>query len=253
MRKPGARPPAAAPRAVCAGKVFEHMPDLNAIIESLPLYAEGAWATLRLLVAALAIGLVAAIPLAILRSMPSRWAHGPVAAFTYVIRGTPLLVQLFLLYYGLAQFAVVRDSALWPWLSSAWFCAIAAFAINTCAYTTEIIHGAIRSLPAGEIEAAQALGMSRRVMLARIVLPSAFRRSLPAYGNEVVMMLHGTSLASVVTLLDLTGAAREVNSRYYLPFEAFITAALIYLAITFVLVGAFHAAERRWLVPMQAR
>lgn len=229
------------------------MPDISAITDNLPLYAEGAWTTLQLLVASLAIGLAAAIPLAVLRSMPSPWVSRPVQAFTYVIRGTPLLVQLFLLYYGLAQFDIVRGSALWPWLSSAWFCAIAAFAINTGAYTTEILHGAIKALPAGEIEAAKALGMSRGVMLRRIVLPSALRRSLPAYGNEVVMMLHGTSLASVVTLMDLTGAAREINSRYYLPFEAFITAALIYLLITFALVGLFHAAERRWLQPMQAR
>jgi arginine/ornithine transport system permease protein len=130
---------------------------------------------------------------------------------------------------------------------------VAAFALNTCAYTTEIIHGAMKAVPAGEIEAAQALGMSRWVTLRRIVLPSALRRSLPAYGNEVVLMLHGTSLASVVTLADLTGAAREVNSTYYLPFEAFITAAVFYLLITLVLVNLFRAAERRWLQPLLPR
>jgi arginine/ornithine transport system permease protein len=173
--------------------------------------------------------------------------------FTYVIRGTPMLVQLFLLYYGLAQFEAVRASALWPWLSSAWFCAVAAFSINTCAYTTEIIAGAMRALPHGEIEAARSLGMSRITLLRRILLPAALRRSLPAYGNEVIMMLHGTSLASVVTLLDLTGVARQVNSTYYLPFEAFGAAALVYVAITLLLVAAFHAAERRWLLPMRAR
>jgi arginine/ornithine transport system permease protein len=170
-----------------------------------------------------------------------------------VIRGTPMLLQLFLLYYGLAQFEAVRESVFWPWLRSAWFCSVAAFAINTCAYTTEILHGAMRSLPGGEIEAAKALGMSRWVTFRRIVLPSAFRRALPAYGNEVVLMLHGTSLASVVTLYDLTGAAREVNSRYYLPFEAFITAGVCYLLITFVLVAMFRAAEKRWLQPLTAR
>ena len=188
-----------------------------------------------------------------LRSLPSPWLSKPVWLFTYVIRGTPMLVQLFLLYYGLAQFEAVRNSVLWPWLSSAWFCAVAAFAINTCAYTTEILHGAMKAVPFGEIEAAKALGMSRWTTLRRIVLPSAFRRSLPAYGNEVVLMLHGTSLASVVTIADLTGAAREVNSVHYLPFEAFITAALFYLAITFVLVALFRAAERRWLAPLQPR
>ncbi|WP_284615056.1 ABC transporter permease [Aquabacterium humicola] len=224
---------------------------MDAVLQNLPLYASGLWTTLRLLVAALVLGLAAAIPLAVLRSLPSPWCSAPVQAFTYVIRGTPMLVQLFLLYYGLAQFETVRESVLWPWLSSAWFCAIAAFAINTCAYTTEMLHGAIRALPAGEIEAGLAFGMSRGVLLRRVVLPSALRRSLPAYGNEVVMMLHGTSLASVVTLLDLTGAAREVNSRHYLPFPAFLTAALIYLLLTMVLVAAFRAAERRWLLPTQ--
>lgn len=227
--------------------------NFDAIAESLPLYASGAFTTLQLLVAALAIGLLLALPLAMLRSLPSPWASKPVWLFTYVIRGTPMLVQLFLLYYGLAQFDAVRESALWPWLSKAWFCAIAAFAINTGAYTTEILHGAMKAVPAGEIEAAKALGMSRWTLLRRIVLPSAFRRSLPAYGNEVVLMLHGTSLASIVTIADLTGAAREVNSTYYLPFEAFITAALFYLVITFVLVALFRAAERRWLAPLQPR
>jgi len=227
--------------------------NLQVMWESLPLYLAGAGTTLQLLAAALAIGLAAALPLAVLRSLPSAWAWRPVWLFTYVIRGTPLLVQLFLLYYGLAQFEWVRASAAWPLLKSAWFCAVAAFAINTCAYTVEILHGAIKAVPAGEVEAARALGMGRWQALRRIVLPSALRRSLPAYGNEVVLMLHGTALASVVTLHDLTGVAREVNSIHYLPFEAFVTAALCYLVITVVLVGAFQLAERRWLRPFAPR
>jgi arginine/ornithine transport system permease protein len=226
---------------------------LEPMIEAWPQWLSGLWTTLRLLLAALVVGGLAAVPLAVLRSLPQPWLSRPVWGFTYAIRGTPMLVQLFLLYYGLAQFAVVRESVLWPWLSSAWFCAIAAFAINTCAYTTELLAGAIRALPHGEVEAAKALGMSRFVMLRRIVLPSAFRRALPGYGNEVVMMLHGTSLASVVTLMDLTGAARELNARHYLPFESFITAALLYLALTLVLVALFRAAEQRWLLPLRAR
>ncbi|MBI5268906.1 MAG: ABC transporter permease [Burkholderiales bacterium] len=226
--------------------------DFEVIVENLPLYGQGILVTLALLALSLAFGMLFALPLAMLRSMPSPWAWRPVWLFTYVIRGTPLLAQLFLLYYGLAQFEAVRDSVLWPYLRSAWFCAVAAFAINTCAYTTEILHGAVRALPAGEIEAAQSLGMSRWVILRRIVLPQAFRRALPAYGNEVVLMLHATSLASVVTLYDLTGAAREIHSRFYMPFEAFITAGVGYVLITVVLVGLFRAAERRWLAPLMA-
>ena len=227
--------------------------NVDAIAQNLPLYGAGVLTTLKLLVIALAAGLVAAVPLAVLRSRPEAWARGPVWFFTYTIRGTPLLVQLFLIYYGLAQFAFVRDSVLWPWLSSPWFCACLAFAINTCAYTTEIIAGAIRNTPHGEIEAARALGLSAAQVMRRIVLPSAARRAIPSYGNEVILMLHGTSLASVVTLLDLTGVARDVNSRFYIPFEAFITAGVLYLAITLTLVGLFHAAERRWLAHLAPR
>ena len=227
--------------------------NLDAIAENLPLYVSGAWTTLQLLLISLVLGLAVAIPLALLRCMPSRWVSGPVWLYTYFFRGTPMLVQLFLIYYGLAQFEAVRASVAWPYLSSAWFCACLTFALNTCAYTVEIIAGSIRALPHGEIEAAKALGMSRGVMLRRLVLPSALRRALPAYSNEAIFMLHGTSLASIVTITDLTGAARQVNSTYYLPFEAFITAALFYFVLTLALVGLFHKAEARWLKPLMPR
>lgn len=227
--------------------------NLGVIADNLPLYGRGLVTTLGLLVASLAGGLLAALPLAVLRASRRRWLSAPVWAYTYVIRGTPLLVQLFLLYYGLAQFEAVRASAAWPLLSSAWFCAVLAFALNTCAYTTEMLAGAIRATNAGEVEAARSLGMRPFTLLRRIVLPSALRRSLPAYGNEVIMMLHATSLASVVTLLDLTGAAREVNSRHYLPFEAFLTAGLFYLVLSLALVALFQRAEQRWLAHLQPR
>ena len=226
--------------------------NLDVIAENLPIYLSGAWTTVQLLLISLGLGLALALPLAVLRSLGG-WPSRVVWAYTYVFRGTPLLVQLFLIYYGLAQFDAVRNSIAWPWLSSAWFCACLSFVLNTAAYTTEIIAGAIRALPAGEIEAAQALGMSRAVMLRRIVLPQALRRALPAYGNEAIFMLQGTSLASVVTLMDLTGAARQVNATHYLPFEAFITAAVFYLAVTLVLVAVFHKAEARWLKPLLPR
>ena len=221
--------------------------NLDAIVQSLPQYLAGTVTTVKLLLVSLALGLLAAVPLAVARASANPWARLPVWAFTYVIRGTPLLVQLFLVYYGAAQFDAVRDSAAWPLLSNAWFCAVLAFAVNTCAYTVEIIAGALRATPAGEVEAARSLGMSAPTLMRRILLPSALRRSLPAYGNEVILMLHGTSLASVVTLLDITGAARELNSKYFLPFEAFITAAVFYLALTFAFVTLFRRAEARWL------
>ena len=227
--------------------------NVEAIAEALPVYGTGLVTTLKLLFAALAIGLSVAIPLAVMRNAQSRWLRWPVMAFTYVIRGTPLLVQLFIIYYGLAQFEAVRESVFWSLLSSAWFCAMAAFAINTAAYTTEMIAGSMRALPHGEIEAARSLGLSASKITMRIVLPSALRRTIPAYSNEVIMMLHGTSLASVVTLMDLTGAAREMYARTYLPFEAFITVGLIYLCLTFVLVFLFHRAEARFLAHLKPR
>jgi arginine/ornithine transport system permease protein len=227
--------------------------NFEAIAENLPMYWDGLGVTLKLLALSLACGLALALPLALVRTVSGGLASRLVWAYTYVFRGTPMLVQLFLIYYGLAQFDAVRDSWAWPWMSSATFCAWLTFTLNTAAYTTEIIAGSIRALPAGEIEAAKALGMGRGLMLRRIVLPAALRRALPAYGNEAIFMLHGTSLASVVTLLDITGAARAVNARYYLPFEAFITAALFYLVLTMGLVGLFRWAEHRWLKPMLAR
>jgi len=225
----------------------------EAITTGLPLYLDGAVLTMKLLAVALTIGLVFALPLAVMRAGDNPWLSRPVWLFTYVIRGTPMLVQLFIVYYGLAQFEIVRNSVLWPWLSQAWFCAVLAFGINTCAYTVEIIAGAIKSTSSGEVEAARAMGMTRAQLYRRIVLPSALRRAIPAYSNEVILMLHGTSIASIVTLADLTNAAREVNSRFYAPFEAFTLAALFYFALTFVLVTLFHFAERRWLVHLEPR
>lgn len=227
--------------------------NLEAITDNLPLFGQGLITTLGLLLASLALGLAAALPLAVCRASSHRWLSAPVWAYTYVVRGTPLLVQLFLLYHGLAQFEAVRASLAWPLLSQAWFCAVLAFALNTCAYTTEMLAGAIRATPAGEVEAARSLGLSPATLMRRIVLPAALRRCLPAYGNEVIMMLHATSLASVVTLLDLTGAARDMNSRLYLPFEAFLTAGLFYLALSLLLVALFQRAERRWLAHLGPR
>ncbi len=229
------------------------MLNMDVVVSNLPLYVSGTLVTLKLLFVSLVAGLAFAIPLAVMRASARGWVSRPVWLFTYLFRGTPLLVQLFIIYYGLAQFAWMRESVLWPLFSSAWFCAMFAFALNTCAYTTEIIAGAILATSHGEVEAAKAMGMSPFTLVRRILLPSALRRSLPAYSNEAIMMLHGTSLASIVTLLDITGAAREINSKFYLPFEAFITAAAFYLALTFVLVSLFHLAEKRWLSHLAPR
>lgn len=221
--------------------------DYNVVWEAMPLYLGGLLTTLKLLALSLFFGLMAAIPLGLMRVSKHPLVNASAWLYTYVIRGTPMLVQLFLIYYGLAQFEFVRQSIFWPWLSSATFCACLAFAINTSAYTAEIIAGSLKATPHGEIEAARAVGMSRTKMYRRILLPSALRRALPQYSNEVIMMLQTTSLASIVTLIDITGAARTVNAQYYLPFEAYITAGVFYLCLTFILVRLFKLAERRWL------
>jgi arginine/ornithine transport system permease protein len=184
-----------------------------------------------------------------------RWLVG---AYTYVIRGTPLLIQVYLIYYGIAQLEWVQErwNDVWPWthFKEPFFCALLAFSLNTAGYTAEMIAGAIRDTHAGEIEAAQAMGMSRWQAMRRIILPSALRRTLPAYSNEVVMMLHSTSLASTVpAMLDITAAASRIYSDYYLPFEAYIFAAAIYLVITFALVGLFRLTERRFLAHLAPR
>ncbi len=166
----------------------------------------------------------------------------PGRLFTF-FRGTPLLIQLYLIYYGLSQVVNVEDS-LWQ---HAWFCALVAFVLNTAAYTAEIIRGAINGLPKGEVEAAIAYGMSPYKAFSRIILPSAMRRALPAYSNEVVFMLHGSAVAGIITIVDLTGAARIVNSRYYAPFESFLTAGVFYMALTFSILWMFRLAERRFL------
>ena len=226
--------------------------------QHLAMYFEGTVVAFQLLIACLIVGGALALPLSLMRVSDKRWLSAPVWLFTYVIRGTPLLIQLYIIYYGIAQLDWIqaRWNDVWPWTAfkSAFFCAVLAFAINTCAYTVEMLAGAIRDTSAGEIEAAQAMGMSRRQTVWRIVLPSALRRTLPAYSNEVIMMLHSTSLASAVpAVLDITGAARAIYSKFSLPFEAFITAGLIYLTLTFTLVGLFRLAEGRWLAYLQPR
>lgn len=220
--------------------------------DTLMLYARGTAVTLELLAVSLAAGLALAIPLAVARASTTKVLSLGIAAFTFVIRGTPLLVQVYLIYYGVAQLDWVqaRWDAIWPWVwfREPLFCTLVAFIINTTAYTIELIAGAIRETPHGEIEAAQAFGMGRATSMTRIVLPSALRRALPAYGNEVILMLHATSVASVVPgIVDLTGAANSLYASSYLPFEAYIAAALIYLALTFILVFVLRRIEARVL------
>jgi len=227
--------------------------DLEVIIRNLPLYFQGLKTTAELVALALACGLVLAMPMALAAASRNPLVSALPRAYIYFFRGTPLLVQTFLIYYGLGQFEAVRESWAWPVLREAYWCALLAFSLNTAGYTAEILRGAIVATPFGEIEAARACGMSNALMYRRIVLPSAFRRALPAYGNEVIFMLHGSAIAGVITIVDLFGAARIVNSRHFTPFEAFLAAGLFYLALTFVIVWLFKLWERRWHAHLHPR
>ena len=219
--------------------------NFQAILDSLPKLLSGTVLTLELVGISLLVGLLLALPMALMRVSRRPLVRMLPYGFIFFFRGTPLLVQIFMIYYGASQFEWVRESALWPILREPYWCAIIAFALNTGAYTAEILRGAIQAVPRGEIEAARAIGMSLPLAYRRIILPQAVRIGLPAYGNEIILMIKGSALASTITLLDLTGMARTLIARNYLPVEMFLTAGLIYLAMTLVLTQVFGVLERR--------
>ena len=199
--------------------------------------------TLELAFVSVTIGMALALVLAVLRasSIIGEWF---VRFYAFIFRGSPLLVQIFLIYYGLGQFDAVRQSVLWPFLRRPWWCAILALALNTAAYGSEIIRGGLAAVPAGSIEAGRVAGMSRFTLYRRIILPLALRQALPAYGSEIIIMVKSTSLASIITLTELTGVARQIVSDSFRAIEVFICAGLIYLAINFLLTRAVLLLER---------
>ncbi|MFJ4142021.1 ABC transporter permease [Pseudomonas sp. NPDC089734] len=216
----------------------------DVIIKWLPKLAQGATLTLELVAIAVVVGLIIAIPLGIARSSKHLSVRALPYAYIFFFRGTPLLVQLFLVYYGLAQFEAVRKGPLWPYLRDPFWCAVITMTLHTAAYIAEILRGAIQAVPVGEVEAARALGMSKWKALFYIVLPRAARIGLPAYSNEVILMLKASALASTVTLLELTGMARTIIARTYLPVEIFFAAGMFYLIMAYVLVQGFRLLER---------
>lgn len=216
--------------------------NVTLIIDVIPRLLHSAVLTIELTVSSILIGFLIAVPLALLRTSSSVGSRA-VLLYTFLFRGTPLLVQLFLVYYGASQIAWVKSSFLWAALKEPYWCALFAFSLNHAAYATEILRGGIRAVPLGEIEAAKALGMSYLLRTRRIILPIAFRLSLPAYGNEVVLMLKASSLASAVTLMELTGTARKIVAETFSPYEVFILAALVYLTLTFLVAQAFARLE----------
>lgn len=213
------------------------IPDL--IVESLPPLLKSSVLTIHLTCVTLAIGACLALPLALGRLSRSRWIAGFCFIYVYYFRGTPLLVQIFLIYYGLPQIGLTF---------SAYASALISLSLNTAAYTAEIIRGGIQAVPAGEIESASAMGMKRRQVLYRIILPQMVGFALPAYGNEIILQIKATSLASTITLMDLTGMARTLAADTYAPLEIFSAAGIIYLVMVFSTSKCVTWMEKRWTV-----
>lgn len=227
--------------------------DFMLIFQNWELFLTGMANTLYLVIAALIIGGLISLPLALARANKTPVLNRVIWVYTYIFRGTPLLVQLYLIYYGLGQFEFVQESFLWPVLRNPIPCALIAFVLNTTAYTTEMLRGAIVAVPRGEIEAAKACGMSPFKRNVRVVLPNALRRALPAYSNEVIFMLHGSVVASLITVIDILGAGRTLNGTYYLAYEGFIAAGVLYMALVIAITYGFKVWERNWFKHLRPR
>lgn len=225
----------------------------DVMISSVPTLLSGVPLTVQLVGLGEILGLVIACLATWGRLSGNLAAAGVSRLYVFVFRGTPLLVQIYLIYYGLGQFPAVRESFLWPLLREPYWCAILALALNTGAYTSEILRGAIQSIPQGQVEAARACGMGRLLMFRRIIVPIAIRQALPAYGNEIILMVKASSLASIITLLEITGLARRLIPQTYAVFEIFIVAGLIYLGLNFAIAQAVRWAEWRLTPHLRAR
>jgi His/Glu/Gln/Arg/opine family amino acid ABC transporter permease subunit len=220
--------------------------DLAVIVDNLPRFASGAWVTVQLTALSVVIGLVLAVPVALARLSANPLLSWPAYAYMFYFRGTPLLVQIFLIYYGSGQFVPeLRALGLWQLFREPYFCAVLTLTLNTAAYTAEILRGAIQAVPYGEVEAGRAFGMSRGLILRRVILPKAFRIALPAYTNEVIFLFQATSLVSIITIMDLTGVGRVIIAESFRTFEVWIFVGLCYLAMSYAILYAFKRLEHR--------
>ena len=220
--------------------------DLELMINSFPKLLSAAVITLKLLSVSLIIGLFIGLFFAILRLNKNIFINKFAYGYSYIFRGTPLLVQIFIIYFGLGQIEYLRSTVLWVILKEPYWCAIIAFALNTGAYTSEILRSAFQTIKPGLIEAGKSLGISNKIIFYKIQIPIAIRQSLPAYGNEIILMMKGTSLASTVTLMDLTGVAKYIISTTFKPVEVFIVAGGIYLFMTFIIHNAIKYLEKKY-------
>ena len=220
--------------------------DLELMVNSFPKLLSAAVITLKLLSVSLIIGLFIGLFFAILRLNKNIFINKFAYGYSYVFRGTPLLVQIFIIYFGLGQIEYLRSTVLWVILKEPYWCAIIAFALNTGAYTSEILRSAFQTIKPGIVEAGKSLGISNKVIFYKIQIPIAIRQSLPAYGNEIILMMKGTSLASTVTIMDLTGVAKYIISTTFKPIEVFIVAGGIYLFMTFIIHNVIKFLEKKY-------
>lgn len=229
------------------------MIDFAFFLEIIPVLLAGLPLTLLLTTASMVIGFFLALLLALAQQGNRRIVIWPIRAFVAVFRGTPLLVQIFLIYYGLGQFRPsLQAIGIWWLFREPYWCAIVALSLNEAAYGSEILRGAIKAVPRGLTEAATASGMSKLLTLRLIVLPLALRQAIPNYSNEIILMVKGTSLASIITLMEVTGIAQGLISQTYRAVEVFVAAGAIYLALNFTIISALNALETR-LTPYRVR
>jgi len=220
--------------------------DFELMINSFPKLLSAATITLKLLSVSLIIGLLIGLLFAVLRLNKNIFINKFAYGYSYLFRGTPLLVQIFIIYFGLGQIEYLRTTFLWTILKEPYWCAIIAFSLNTGAYTSEILRSAFQTIKPGIIEAGKSLGISNKIIFYKIQIPIAVRQSLPAYGNEIILMMKGTSLASTVTIMDLTGVAKYIISTTFKPIEVFIIAGGIYLFMTFVIHNVIKYLEKKY-------
>ena len=220
--------------------------DIELMISSFPKLLNATLITLKLLSVSLIAGLFIGLGFAILRMNNNKLINKFAYGYSYIFRGTPLLVQIFIIYFGLGQIEYLRTTFLWVVLKEPYWCAIIAFSLNTGAYTSEILRSAFQTIKPGYLEAGRSLGIPSKIIFTKIQIPIAIKQSLPAYGNEIILMLKGTSLASTVTLMDLTGVAKYIISTTFKPVEVFIVAGGIYLFMTFIIHNVIKYLEKKY-------
>ena len=220
--------------------------DIELMINSFPKLLNATLITLKLLSVSLILGLFIGLGFAILRMNNNKLINKFAYGYSYIFRGTPLLVQIFIIYFGLGQIEYLRTTFLWVVFKEPYWCAIIAFSLNTGAYTSEILRSAFQTIKPGYLEAGRSLGIPSKIIFTKIQIPIAIKQSLPAYGNEIILMLKGTSLASTVTLMDLTGVAKYIISTTFKPVEVFIVAGGIYLFMTFIVHNIIKYLEKKY-------